>query len=74
MPYILSMQAGLAFGDVAKQGYTLVAKTVFRNKEDMEYYEKECAAHQEYKDFLKQNAPVEGLMTCCFTPDVSYEP
>jgi len=71
-PYILSMEAGPAEGSVKDMGYTFVAKSVFKNKEDMTYYEKECAGHMEYKDFLKKNAPVESLMTVYFTPGASF--
>lgn len=67
------MAAGPAQGHVKEQGYTFVTKSVFRNKEDMEYYEKECEGHLEYKKFLRENAPVEGLMACYFIPSVSWE-
>ncbi|KUJ16046.1 uncharacterized protein LY89DRAFT_101948 [Mollisia scopiformis] len=72
-PYILSMAAGLAQGHVKEQGYTFVTKSVFKSKDDMEYYEKKCEGHLEYKKFLKENASVEGLMTCYFTSGVSWE-
>jgi hypothetical protein len=67
------MEAGLAQGHVKDQGYTFVTKSVFKNKDDMEFYEKECPAHEEYKVFLKKNAPVEGLMTVVFQPGVSFQ-
>ncbi|CZR60784.1 uncharacterized protein PAC_10680 [Phialocephala subalpina] len=60
MPYILSMATGPAQGHVKDQGYTFVTKSEFKNKEDMEYYEKEFEGHLEYKKLLKENAPVEG--------------
>jgi hypothetical protein len=72
-PYILSMQAGPAQGHVRDQGYTFVTKSVFKNKEDMEFFEKECPAHEEYKVFLKKNAPVEGVMAVFFQAGFSYE-
>lgn len=65
------MEAGPANGHVKGQGYTFVTKSVFKDKEDMDFYEKECAGHMVYKEFLKRNAPVEGLMTVFFTPGVS---
>jgi hypothetical protein len=37
----------------------------------MEFYEKVCPGHMAYKEFLKKNAPVEGLVTVYFTPGVS---
>jgi hypothetical protein len=71
-PYILSMQAGRAQGYARDQGYTIVAKSVFKNADDMEFYEKECPGHEEYKMFLKKNAPVEGLMAVAFQASVSF--
>jgi Stress responsive A/B Barrel Domain len=73
VPYIVSMQAGPAYGAARDQGYTFVAKSVFQNKEDMEHYETKCEAHQEYKDFLKANVTLEGLMALYFTPSLSYD-
>lgn len=67
------MAAGPAQGHVKEQGYTFVARSVFKNKEDMEYYDKECEAHLAFKMFLKEHAPPEGLMACYFTPSVSWE-
>ncbi|KAM3069354.1 hypothetical protein ACMFMG_005460 [Clarireedia jacksonii] len=70
--YILSMEAGPASGNVREQGFTFVTKSVFKNLEDMRFYEEECEAHNEFKKFLKENAPVAGLMTCIFTPKVTF--
>lgn len=67
------MQAGPAEGSVKEQGFTFVAKSVFKNMEDIEYYNTECAAHQTYKAFLKEKAPVQELMSVYFTPSVTYE-
>ncbi|PQE13801.1 stress responsive A B Barrel domain-containing protein [Rutstroemia sp. NJR-2017a BVV2] len=66
------MEAGPASGNVREQGFTFVAKSVFKNQEDMKFYEDECEAHNEFKKFLKENAPVTGLMTCIFTPGVTF--
>lgn len=66
------MQAGAANGNVKDQGFNFVTKSVFKNKDDMKYYETECAGHNEYKLFLKEKAPVAGLMTLYFTPGYSY--
>ena len=66
------MEAGPANGHVKDQGYTFVTKSVFKCKEDMDYYEKECAGHQEYKDFLKKNAPAEGIQMVYFTPGHTF--
>lgn len=39
--------------DPRNKGFTLVARTVFEKKEDMDYYDNECAAHGEIKATLK---------------------
>jgi hypothetical protein len=70
---MLLMQAGRASGHVKDQGYTFVARSLFKNADDMEYYLEKCEAHQAFKVFLKENAPPEGLMSCVFTPEVSWE-
>lgn len=67
----MSLEAGHAYGHVRAQGYNLVLKSIFKDKADMEYYEKDCPAHNEYKKYLKANAPVEALMAVYFTPTVS---
>ncbi|KAL4968161.1 Dabb family protein [Aspergillus stella-maris] len=72
-PYILSMQAGRAEGSVREQGYNFVTKSVFRSMDDMRYYENDCPAHNEYRVFLKKNAPATGLQTVYFTAEASFE-
>ncbi|KAI5856761.1 stress responsive A/B barrel domain protein [Durotheca rogersii] len=49
-PYIESVIAGRALPDERSRGYTLVAKTTFRNLDDMNFYDKECAAHKRFKE------------------------
>ncbi|KAI9641937.1 hypothetical protein NHQ30_009806 [Ciborinia camelliae] len=67
-PYILSLHAGESQADDPRtQGYSIVAKTEFRNLEDMKYYEDKCEAHQKFKAEAK-TLGVEGI--CC----VFYEP
>ncbi|KAI1383803.1 stress responsive A/B barrel domain protein [Hypoxylon trugodes] len=48
-PYIQSVIAGRALPDERSRGYTLVGKTIFRNLDDMKYYDKECEAHKRFK-------------------------
>ncbi|KAL3463707.1 hypothetical protein BJX64DRAFT_287174 [Aspergillus heterothallicus] len=72
-PYILSMEAGHAEGPVRDQGYTFVTKSVFRNMEEMRYYETNCPAHNEYRRFLRANAEVLGLLTVHFTAEASFD-
>jgi hypothetical protein len=69
---MLSMEAGAAKGSAKDQGYTFVTKSVFKNMEDMKFYEDECPAHNEYKVFLKENAPVSGLLSVNFEPGFSF--
>ena len=45
--------------DPRSKGYTLVARTVFDNKEDMDYYDNECAAHAGIKAALRSKV-VDG--------------
>ncbi|KAF2704433.1 hypothetical protein K504DRAFT_461195 [Pleomassaria siparia CBS 279.74] len=52
-PYILNAAASRPYDDPRAKGYTLVARTVFPSKADMDYYDTECAAHQELKAMLK---------------------
>ncbi|EXJ94474.1 hypothetical protein A1O1_02870 [Capronia coronata CBS 617.96] len=68
----MSMEAGPTQGPARDRGYTFVTKSVFRNKSDMDFYEKECPAHEGYKAFLRENAPVEDLTTVCFSPEVTF--
>lgn len=69
-PYILSLEAGPTYEDARNQGYTLVAKTVFKNIEDFEYYDKECQAHKEFKAKGK-TLDVQGMMMVFFSPSVA---
>ncbi|KAF2642576.1 hypothetical protein P280DRAFT_395276 [Massarina eburnea CBS 473.64] len=52
-PYIQMAAANHAHDDPRNKGYTLVARTVFASKEDMDFYDNECAAHGEIKATLK---------------------
>ncbi|OHX00449.1 stress responsive alpha beta barrel domain-containing protein, partial [Colletotrichum incanum] len=52
-PYIVSVKAGLAVADQRAQGFTLAAVSTFASKEDMDYYDESCAAHQELKVIAK---------------------
>jgi len=68
-PYILSLAAGRAYEDQRSQGYTIVAKSEFKNKEDVDYYDTECEAHKNLKAEAK-NLGIEGLMTVYYAPAV----
>ncbi|EFX02140.1 stress responsive a b barrel domain containing protein [Grosmannia clavigera kw1407] len=52
-PYIKSIMAGLTKEDQRNQGYTVAANTTFASIEDMAYYDNNCAAHAEVKDFAR---------------------
>ena len=57
-PYIQQATAHQPYDDPRSQGYTLVARTVFDSKADMDYYDNECEAHTAIKAFIKPK--VEG--------------
>ncbi|KAJ4381648.1 hypothetical protein N0V86_003012 [Didymella sp. IMI 355093] len=52
-PYIQQATAHQPYDDDRSQGYTLVARTVFDTKADMDYYDNECEAHAAIKSFIK---------------------
>ena len=47
------MTAGLTFEDQRNQGFTVVAVTVFKSKQDIDYYDNECQAHAALKAIAK---------------------
>ncbi|KAK5129293.1 hypothetical protein LTR08_003623 [Meristemomyces frigidus] len=47
--YILACEAGHAADEPRAQGWTLVSKTTFASKSDMDYYDTECEAHKALK-------------------------
>ncbi|KAH7346954.1 stress responsive A/B barrel domain-containing protein [Pyrenochaeta sp. MPI-SDFR-AT-0127] len=51
--YILSVEAGITQQDQRAQGYTIVATSTFKSKEDFDYYDKECKAHDELRTFAR---------------------
>ncbi|KAH8654470.1 hypothetical protein BGZ60DRAFT_386383 [Tricladium varicosporioides] len=69
-PYILSLQAGPAKEDARSQGFTLVAKSEFKDLTDMKYYDEECEAHKELKVHAKGYG-VEGIMTVYYEAEVN---
>jgi len=68
-PYILSLEAGLALEDARNQGYTLVAKSEFKDLDDMKYYDNDCEAHKTLKAGAK-SLGVEGVLTVYYPPGV----
>ncbi|KAF1923120.1 stress responsive A/B barrel domain-containing protein [Didymella exigua CBS 183.55] len=52
-PYIQQAAAHQPYDDPRSQDYTLVARTVFNSKADMDYYDNECEAHAAIKTFIK---------------------
>lgn len=68
-PYILSLSAGPAYDDARSQGFTLVARSEFKDLEDMKFYDDGCEAHQVLKKGAK-TLGVEGIMTVYYTPEV----
>jgi len=68
------MQAGRADAHIQiDQGFTFVARSVFKDMEDVQYYIEKCEPHQAFKLYLKENPTPEGLMSLVFTPEVSWE-
>ncbi|KFY45537.1 hypothetical protein V495_02931 [Pseudogymnoascus sp. VKM F-4514 (FW-929)] len=60
-PYLLDIQAGKTFPDQRAQGFTLAVSTVFKNKEDMLFYDTECTGHAGIKKVAM--AVHKGIMT-----------
>ncbi|KAF3006446.1 hypothetical protein E8E13_002646 [Curvularia kusanoi] len=54
--YIEQATAHQPYDDPRTQGYTLVARTVFKSKADMDYYDNECEAHAAIKSYIKPKA------------------
>ncbi|KAI9741167.1 MAG: hypothetical protein M1834_002880 [Cirrosporium novae-zelandiae] len=71
-PYIVSCTAGKTFDDARNKGYTLVAKTVFKDLEDMKYYDVECEAHTKLKGMAKGKVS-EPPLTCYYEDEVMFE-
>jgi hypothetical protein len=70
--YILSTEAGPAYAGNLSQGYTFVAKTVFKNREDYDYYHTECLAHKALKASVKEKGlDVQDVLTVFYTPVVN---
>ncbi|KAJ1324350.1 Dabb family protein [Microdochium nivale] len=63
-PYIISVTAGRAKDDQRAQGYTIAVTSVFASRDDMVYYDNECAAHAELKAFAK--TAHQGVMMVFF--------
>lgn len=68
-PYLLSFEVGLAEEDSRSQGYTIVAKSMFKSMEDMKYYDFECPAHQNLK-VDNTGLRIDDLLTVYYSPSV----
>jgi Stress responsive A/B Barrel Domain len=62
-PYILSCDAARVYNtsEERSQGYTVAVQSTFASKVDVEFYDKECAAHKELKKLT--TAVHQGLCT-----------
>lgn len=70
-PYILSIESGPTLDD-SNPNCNFVNKTIFKNLEDMKYYENECAAHKRLKARVASELAVEGPPTTVYyTPILS---
>ncbi|KIH89736.1 stress responsive A/B barrel domain protein [Sporothrix brasiliensis 5110] len=70
-PYIRSVKAGPALADARSQGFTFAAISVFDSLEDMQYYDKGCAAHAELRTFAQ--SVHEGAMVVYFEDALANE-
>ncbi|CAI6323810.1 unnamed protein product [Periconia digitata] len=52
-PYITSASANPTHADPRNKGYTLIARTSFESKADMDFYDNEDEAHGQIKAYLK---------------------
>lgn len=52
-PYIKSVRAGTSQQDQRAQGYTVAVTSEFESRDDLLYYDNECAAHAELKAFAR---------------------
>ncbi|KAK4124824.1 hypothetical protein N657DRAFT_689229 [Parathielavia appendiculata] len=48
-PYILNLRAEQVLDDPRSKGYTVMAKMTFRDREDMQYFDGWCEAHETLK-------------------------
>ncbi|KJZ75172.1 hypothetical protein HIM_05366 [Hirsutella minnesotensis 3608] len=53
VPYLASVKAGRTKPDQRSEGFTVAVMTAFKSIEDMRYYDNECSAHAELKEFAK---------------------
>ncbi|KAI1624167.1 hypothetical protein EDD37DRAFT_609178 [Exophiala viscosa] len=53
-PYIVANEAARVINssEERSQGFTVIAITTFKSKEDVEYYDKGCAAHKKLREFV----------------------
>ncbi len=65
-PYIQSIEAGPTVND-SNLDYNFVAATVFKNMEDCQYYENECAAHKSLKAKAMKDLELQGIAAIRFT-------
>ncbi|KAF1363072.1 hypothetical protein EJ07DRAFT_152593 [Lizonia empirigonia] len=63
-PYIQQATAHQPYDDPRSQGYTLVARTVFNSKADMDFFDNECEAHTAIKLFIKPKVGGPPLVIC----------
>ncbi|CAK4030676.1 Hypothetical predicted protein [Lecanosticta acicola] len=64
-PYVLSVNAYPLVSDPRNQGYNVSAVTIFKDMEDVKYYDDQCEAHKNLKAWAGgkvQTAPLTLLM------------
>ncbi|OAL40553.1 hypothetical protein AYO20_00289 [Fonsecaea nubica] len=69
-PYIVSNEASRVINssEERSQGYTVIAVTTFKSREDVDYYDKGCAAHKKLREFISTRRT--GVATVHFESDL----
>ncbi|KAI9744671.1 MAG: hypothetical protein M1818_002200 [Claussenomyces sp. TS43310] len=70
-PYLLSIEAGPSFDNARNQGFNFIAKTVFKNKADHDFYDTICPAHKHLEAVAKL-LDIQGMVTNSYTPSLIW--
>ncbi|KAI1614936.1 glutamate-cysteine ligase-domain-containing protein [Exophiala viscosa] len=66
-PYIVANEAARVINssEERSQGFTVIAITTFKSKEDVEYYDKGCAAHKKLREFVATRRNGRRMIQSC---------
>ncbi|OAP64991.1 hypothetical protein AYL99_00963 [Fonsecaea erecta] len=69
-PYIVSNEATRVINssEERSQGYTVIAVTTFKSREDVDFYDKGCAAHKKLREFITPRRT--GFATLHYESDI----